>query len=219
MRTRSASSDLLFFLRSWFENPMNVAAIAPSGEPLSRLITRDITGIDGPVLELGAGTGVFTRALLQRGLAQRDLILVDNSERFGSLLAERFPDAKIVIGDAAALAPLGVALPQSVGAVVSGLPAAVDAQAEGGGDSRRRVPLPARGWRLPSVYLRVSLPDPAPHARHAGPEGQLRGPRDPQPAAGRRLPHHAQMNGRGAAPQHPRRQEIALPQSAATTPV
>ncbi|WP_186060902.1 class I SAM-dependent methyltransferase [Burkholderia gladioli] len=122
MRTRSASSDLLFFLRSWFENPMNVAAIAPSGEPLSRLIARDITGIDGPVLELGAGTGVFTRALLQRGLAQRDLILVDNSERFGSLLAERFPDAKIVIGDAAALAPLGVALPQSVGAVVSGLP-------------------------------------------------------------------------------------------------
>ncbi|WP_414444857.1 class I SAM-dependent methyltransferase [Burkholderia sp. 22PA0106] len=122
MRLRSASSDLLFFLRSWFENPLNVAAIAPSGEPLGRLITREITGSDGPVLELGAGTGVFTKALLRRGVAQRDLILVDNTDRFAALLAQRFPDAKIVIGDAARLESLGVALPQSVGSVVSGLP-------------------------------------------------------------------------------------------------
>ncbi|ACR29339.1 class I SAM-dependent methyltransferase [Burkholderia glumae] len=122
MRIRSASSDLLFFLRSWFENPLSVAAIAPSGEPLGRLMTRDISRRDGPVLELGAGTGVFTKALLRRGLAQRDLILVDSSERFAALLAGRFPDARIVVGDAANLLPLGVALPRSVGAVVSGLP-------------------------------------------------------------------------------------------------
>ncbi|ALK30262.1 class I SAM-dependent methyltransferase [Burkholderia plantarii] len=122
MRIRSASSDLLFFLRSWFENPLSVAAIAPSGEPLGRLMTRDISRLDGPVLELGAGTGVFTKALLRRGLAQRDLILVDSSERFAALLAGRFPDAKIVVGDAASLLPLGVALPRSIGSVVSGLP-------------------------------------------------------------------------------------------------
>ncbi len=122
MRIRSASSDLLFFLRSWFENPLNVSAIAPSGEPLGRLITREVASGDGPVLELGAGTGVFTRALLRRGLAQRDLILVENSQRFASLLMQRFPAAKIVVGDAANLAPLGVALPHSVASVVSGLP-------------------------------------------------------------------------------------------------
>ena len=63
-------SDLQRFLRSWVGNPLRVGAIAPSGVSLAQLITSEISEESGPVLELGAGTGVFTRALLARAGAQ-----------------------------------------------------------------------------------------------------------------------------------------------------
>jgi phospholipid N-methyltransferase len=63
-----------------------VAAILPSGRALASLITKDISAATGPVLELGPGTGVFTQALLARGVRQQDLTLIEYGSDFARLL-------------------------------------------------------------------------------------------------------------------------------------
>jgi phosphatidylethanolamine/phosphatidyl-N-methylethanolamine N-methyltransferase len=117
-----AYSDRLHFFRSWISDPLRVAAVAPSGDPLARLITRDIGPSDAPVLELGAGTGVFTRALLERGLRESDLTLVEYGSEFATMLQQRFPRARVVWMDATKLARHNLFPDANVGAVISGLP-------------------------------------------------------------------------------------------------
>jgi phospholipid N-methyltransferase len=116
------ASDVLSFLRAWANHPLRVASITPSGMALSRLITRDITTETGPVIELGPGTGVFTYALLERGVAERDLALVEFGSDFARLLEMRFPEARVRQMDAARLREAALFRTATVGAVISGLP-------------------------------------------------------------------------------------------------
>jgi phospholipid N-methyltransferase len=83
----NSMSDLLPFLRAWVSDPMRVAAISPSGSALTELMTREVNPEDGPVLELGPGTGVFTRGLLARGLNQNDLTLIEAGRNIGNPLS------------------------------------------------------------------------------------------------------------------------------------
>lgn len=92
--------------------------MAPSSARLGDLITSEISPASGPVLELGPGTGVFTRALIRRGLEERDLTLVELDPAFADLLEGRFPHALLLRCSAAKLD----CRPGSFGAVVSGLP-------------------------------------------------------------------------------------------------
>jgi phospholipid N-methyltransferase len=117
-----ACSEYLRFLRSLIADPRRVAAIAPSSEALSRLMTSEVLPSDGPVLELGPGTGAFTRALLARGVRESDLTLVENGSEFLPILHERFPAARVLHLDAAQLARCALFPESSVAAVVSGLP-------------------------------------------------------------------------------------------------
>jgi phosphatidylethanolamine/phosphatidyl-N-methylethanolamine N-methyltransferase len=55
------------------------------------------------VIELGPGTGVFTKALIDRGVDPGRLILIEYNPDFCDLLARRFPGVRIVNGDAYAL--------------------------------------------------------------------------------------------------------------------
>ncbi|WP_158693399.1 class I SAM-dependent methyltransferase [Neorhizobium alkalisoli] len=120
--TDAAVSDFLHFFRSWISNPLRVAAVAPSGDSLARLMTQDIAPIDGPVIELGPGTGVFTRALLARGVSESDLTLIEYGTEFVPGLQRRFPKARVLQMDAAKLHSGDLFEGQPVGAVVSGLP-------------------------------------------------------------------------------------------------
>ena len=122
MRAGMTRQDALVFLGAWVSDPLRVAAIAPSGRALAELITSEISAVTGPVLELGAGTGAFTRALLKRGVAEHDLTLVELGPEFARLLEQRFPCASVLSIDAARLRRAGLLAAASVGAVVSGLP-------------------------------------------------------------------------------------------------
>ncbi|MEQ1950081.1 class I SAM-dependent methyltransferase [Mesorhizobium yinganensis] len=122
MTANRAQSDFLHFFRSWVSAPMRVAAVAPSGPVLARLITSEIKPEVGPVLELGPGTGVFTRALLAKGVPESDLTLIEFGPEFARLLTARFPQARVVSLDAARIVEAGLFQSGSVGAVVSGLP-------------------------------------------------------------------------------------------------
>lgn len=113
--------DRIRFFATWLGNPRSVAAIAPSSKALAQLITRDIDARTGPVLELGPGTGVFTQALLDQGVAERDLTLVEYDDGFARLLRQRFPQANILGIDAAELASNHRSPSDLFGAAICGL--------------------------------------------------------------------------------------------------
>lgn len=116
------STDVLAFLRAGLRDPRRVGAVAPSGRALARLITSEIGDASGPVIELGAGTGVFTRALLDRGIPERHLILVEADPHLARMLQTRFPAAQVLAMDAGHLRRLDLCDGHGAGSVVSGLP-------------------------------------------------------------------------------------------------
>ncbi|MGR9074609.1 class I SAM-dependent methyltransferase [Rhizobium leguminosarum] len=122
MTAKAACSDFLHFFRSWISNPLRVAAIAPSGDSLARIMTSEIAALDGPIIELGPGTGVFTRALLARGVSEADLTLIEYGPEFINSLQARFPTARVLQMDAAHLSHADIFEGEPVGAGVSGLP-------------------------------------------------------------------------------------------------
>lgn len=96
--------DGMKFLSSWLKNPKNVGAVAPSGPVLSRTMAALVDpSIEGPVVELGPGTGPVTAALLARGVDPRRLILVEYDRNFCVTLRNKYPDVNVIEGDAFAL--------------------------------------------------------------------------------------------------------------------
>jgi phosphatidylethanolamine/phosphatidyl-N-methylethanolamine N-methyltransferase len=116
--------DEVRFLRSWIEKPLHVGAVMPSGRLLARTMAQYVdVDADGPVVELGPGTGAITSALLHRGVDQKRLVLVEYNPGFCALLRDRYPQAKVVQGDAYRLRDtLWNVLGVPASAVVSGLP-------------------------------------------------------------------------------------------------
>ena len=116
--------DEVRFLRSWIEKPLAMGAVMPSGKMLARTMAQyvDPRG-EGPVVELGPGTGPITTALVERGVDPSRLVLLEYSPNFCALLRERFPQATVVQGDAYALREaLTNVLRHPAAAVISGLP-------------------------------------------------------------------------------------------------
>ena len=114
--------DVGKFFRSWLSDPKRVASVVPSSAALARTMTREISAQTGPVLELGPGTGVFTRALLARGVPESALTLVEYDPAFAAMLRSRFPEARVLRMDAARLSPQTLFADAPAGAVISGLP-------------------------------------------------------------------------------------------------
>jgi len=116
--------DEVRFLRSWIEKPLHMGAVMPSGRVLARTMAQyvDIDSTE-PVVELGPGTGAITSALIEHGVDQKRLVLVEYNPGFCALLRDRYPHAKVVQGDAYALRDsLWNMLSAPASAVVSGLP-------------------------------------------------------------------------------------------------
>jgi len=116
--------DEMRFFRSWMEKPLAIGAVTPSGKALARTMASYIDPrSDGPVIELGPGTGPVTEALVAQGVDPARLVLVEYDPHFCRLLRERYPTATVVQGDAYGLKRLlATVLRQPAAAVVSGLP-------------------------------------------------------------------------------------------------
>jgi phosphatidylethanolamine/phosphatidyl-N-methylethanolamine N-methyltransferase len=116
--------DEVRFLRSWIEKPLHMGAVMPSSKLLARTMAQYVdVDSKGPVIELGPGTGAITNALIEHGVDQKRLVLVEYNPGFCALLRDRYPQAKVVQGDAYALrASLDKVLDAPASAVVSGLP-------------------------------------------------------------------------------------------------
>ena len=90
------SVDQTVFFKTWLKRPMRTGAVVPSSNALARLITSEIVPNGGPVIELGPGTGAFTRSILAKGLPEDKLTLVENSPDFIALLRQRYPKAQLL---------------------------------------------------------------------------------------------------------------------------
>ncbi len=116
--------DSLRFIGRLIAQPKTVGAIAPSSRALGRAMAAEIDpAAEGPVLELGPGTGVATEALIARGIEAKRIVAVEYDANFARLVAARFAGVKVIAGDAFALDKTLAAHPSApfIGAI-SGVP-------------------------------------------------------------------------------------------------
>jgi phosphatidylethanolamine/phosphatidyl-N-methylethanolamine N-methyltransferase len=120
----SGFADNLRFLRALIARPKHVGAVMPSGPALAAAMAGAIdVACEGPVLELGPGTGAITAAILARGVEPGRLIAVEYDEGLAGALKARFPAVKVIQGDAFDLAgTLGARALPPFAAILSGLP-------------------------------------------------------------------------------------------------
>jgi phospholipid N-methyltransferase len=113
------------FFRQWLKNPRGMAAFSPSGRQLAQQMVAQLPPGTRRVVELGGGTGAFTRAMLDAGIAPEDLMVLELNGELAQFLKQRFPDARVINGDACDLPAIvesaGFDAGGGVDAVVSGL--------------------------------------------------------------------------------------------------
>jgi phospholipid N-methyltransferase len=113
------------FFRQWLKNPMQLAAISPSSKQLARQMMYQLPRPCRRVIELGGGTGVFTQALLDHGIAPSELLVLELNEELHQHLVRQFPGAHVVCGDAGNLsaiaAQVGFSGEDAADAIISGL--------------------------------------------------------------------------------------------------
>src|SRR5262249_36746913 len=93
-----SESKLLFKL--WFKNPPRIGAVSVSGPELAAAMARQVPEGDGYVVELGGGTGPVTRAILESGTPADRLVVVERDPTLHRVLCDRYPQVKIILGDA-----------------------------------------------------------------------------------------------------------------------
>src|SRR5262245_17144835 len=70
--------DEFRFFRTWMEKPLSLGAVTPSGKALARTMAAYVDpDSDGPIIELGPGTGPVTEALVARGIDPERMVLVE----------------------------------------------------------------------------------------------------------------------------------------------
>lgn len=87
------------------------------------MASRVSTDREGLVVELGGGTGAVTAALLKHGVPPWKIVVVERSPTLAHHLRQRFPQLRIIQGDAAHLGQLlSHEKIKKIGSIVSSLP-------------------------------------------------------------------------------------------------
>jgi phosphatidylethanolamine/phosphatidyl-N-methylethanolamine N-methyltransferase len=116
--------DELKFFKGWIDKPKAVGSIVPTSSITARKMASVINPKSGlPVLEVGPGTGVITRAILAQGVKPENLYAVEYSTDFVRHLRRLYPGVNVIEGDAFNLdATLGDKSGLTFDSVVSGVP-------------------------------------------------------------------------------------------------
>jgi phospholipid N-methyltransferase len=89
-------SDRLVFLKRFLSNPRRVGSVAPSSRFLCKRMMESVSWEQaGVIVELGPGTGVFTREILRRKRPEAAFFAIERDPYFQQILRERFPDLVI----------------------------------------------------------------------------------------------------------------------------
>lgn len=112
------------FLQAFLKNPLHVGAITPSSEELAwQMIENIVPDEQNVVLELGVGTGSFTKRIQEIVPDENSYLGVEISRDFYKALKKDYPQLKFVCGNAVKLQKLheksGLG---KVGYIISGIP-------------------------------------------------------------------------------------------------
>lgn len=120
----SSSGGHALFFRAWLRAPLGIASLVPSSPSTGRTFARLVdTERDGDILELGSGTGAIGQALLEAGIPPQRLIMVEREADLAHYLHKRFPDVRVLQGDATEIGSLLASLDvRRLSTVVSSLP-------------------------------------------------------------------------------------------------
>ena len=93
----------LGFLGEFLRNPRELGSVTPSSQYLTRAVLGEIDFARVKrIAELGPGTGVFTRSLLERLAPDGELLAVETNREFVELLPRELPDPRLsVVQDSA----------------------------------------------------------------------------------------------------------------------
>jgi phosphatidylethanolamine/phosphatidyl-N-methylethanolamine N-methyltransferase len=127
LETRTLGGDIAnagLFFRRWMANPLQMGSIVPSSPALCRrIVAHTRYAPDEAVIELGAGTGVISQALLRHGLPPERLFVVEIVRDMARHLRQELPGAHVLEGDARCLPEL---IPTQwhgkIGTVIVGIP-------------------------------------------------------------------------------------------------
>lgn len=117
----------LVFLRGWSRDPVAVGLPIASSPWTARWLAQATIAAaipdGGPIVELGAGTGPVTNALLEAGCPRERIVVVERDAELCTTLERRFPALRVLHGDALELPEvLATAGVSSASVVLSGLP-------------------------------------------------------------------------------------------------
>jgi len=116
--------DELKFFKGWIDKPKAVGSIIPTSSVTARRMASIINRTSGlPVLEVGPGTGVITKAILKHGVRPQDLYAIEYSHDFVAHLRRNYPGVNVIEGDAFDLdKTLGQNANLTFDSVISGVP-------------------------------------------------------------------------------------------------
>lgn len=120
---RRFDEELRFF-KGWMDKPRAVGSIIPTSSVTARRMASVVDPGSGlPVLELGPGTGVITKAILEAGVKPQSLWSIEYSQDFVEHLRAAYPQVNVVHGDAFNLDDtLGESRDMIFDSIVSGVP-------------------------------------------------------------------------------------------------
>lgn len=112
------------FLQAFLKSPLKVGAITPSSPELSLEMVAGITPhAESIVVELGVGTGSFTKPLREAVPDEKSYLGVEINSQFYKALSREFFGMKFICGDATKLTDLHkISGFGKVGYILSGIP-------------------------------------------------------------------------------------------------
>ncbi|MGE7091985.1 class I SAM-dependent methyltransferase [Lysinibacillus sp. NPDC048646] len=90
--------QFITFLTEFIKHPKNTGAISPSSKILAKKMVESINCEQAQcIVELGPGTGSFTKEIIKRKGQQTKLVLIENNEVFSTALKKKYQDDSSVI--------------------------------------------------------------------------------------------------------------------------
>ncbi len=117
-------SNPWMFFRRWMANPLQMGSIIPSSPALCKRVVAQVRRApDEVIVELGAGTGVISRAVLESGVPPERLFVVEIVPDMAEHLRRVLPGVNVIQGDALQLHELIPARWHGrIGTVICGIP-------------------------------------------------------------------------------------------------